>query len=319
MTCIDSVPETAGGSVLARPDLLNDTSQSVLRLCKQLTVRRRGAGTPTYDAAVSRTLPFLVVGTQRTGTSAIAEQVGLHPAITCGWESTNHVWPFRRIAVAEQVLAGDFRNLLEKEREYLAGVHHEGKRALGFRRLFRSSAKWLIGPSWAPALWADRLEAHLKWLRRRPEIHVIHITRSDNLAWLKSMGLAKATDSYVGKSYPQDAAARWSLGEAHRRVLTKHWIGRRLATLRQSNPYINVSYEGFRADNAGVVGELVEFLGFDQVTSGCTTGRIRPQSSGGAAAQFENAGAVAGLLEARGLLYEPPPCPRSPRPLERAR
>jgi len=267
---------------------------------------------------VSRTLPFLIVGTQRTGTSAIAEQLGLHPAITCGWESTNHVWPTSRLEVAEQVLAGDFRRLLGKERAYLALIHHEGKRALGFRRLFRASAKWLIRPAWAPALWADRLEGHLKWLQRRPDIHVIHITRSDNLAWLKSMGLAKASNSYVGQSYPRDAAARWSLREAHRRVLTKHWIGERLARLRQSNPYINVSYEEFRADNAGVVGELVEFLGFDRVTAQCATGRIRPQSSGGAAAQFENAGAVAGLLAARGLLFEPPPCPRPPRAAKRA-
>jgi hypothetical protein len=271
-----------------------------------LRVGRGAAGTGTYDAAVSPTLPFLIVGTQRTGTSAIAEQLGLHPAITCGWESTNHVWPMRRIAVAEQVLAGDFRRLLAKERAYIASIHHEGKQALGFRRLFRSSAKWLFDPGWAPALWADRLEAHLTWLQRRPDIHVIHVTRSDNLAWLQSMGLARVTDSYVGKSYPEDAAARWPLGEAHRRVLSKHWVGRRLATLRESNPYINVGYEAFRADNTAVVNELVAFLGFDPIGA-CVTGRIRPQSSGGAVTQFQNAEAVAGLLKARGLLFEPPP------------
>jgi hypothetical protein len=257
---------------------------------------------------VSRTLPFLIVGTQRTGTSAIAEQLGLHPDITCGWESTNHLWPLQRITVAEQVLAGDFRRLLAKERNYLAATHHAGKRALGFRRLFRSSAKWVIGPACAPALWADRLEAHLAWLQRRPEIHVIHVTRSDNMAWLKSMGLARATDSYVGKSYPHDAATHWPLWEAHRRVLTKHWIGRRLATLRDSNPYINIGYEAFRADNAGVVSELVTFLGFDPIAI-CAAGRIRPQSNGNPATQFENAEAVAGLLEAQGLLFEPPPSP----------
>jgi hypothetical protein len=283
-----------------------------------LTSDRRRPRNATYHAPVSETLSYLIVGTQRTGTSAIAEQLGLHPAITCGWESTNHVWPFRRIEAAERVLAGDFRHLPAKERAYLHSVHHVGKRALGFRRLFRSSAKWRISPAWAPALWADRLEAHLQWLQRRPEIHVIHITRADNLAWLKSMGLAKATDSYVGQSYPRDAAARWSLGEARRRVLTKHWIGQRLATLRESNPYLNVGYEEFRADNAGVVGELVEFLGFNRRALGCASGRIRPQSTGGAAAQFENAGAVAGLLAAQGLLFEPLPHPRPLRPTKRA-
>lgn len=249
-------------------------------------------------------LPFLIVGTQRTGTSAIAEQLGLHPAITCGWESTNHVWPISRLKMADQVLSGDFSRLPAGERDYLLRVHHRGKRALGFRRLFRSSAKWLIEPYWAPALWADRLEGHLKWLRARPQIHVIHISRADNLAWLKSMGLARASDSYVGRSYPNDATARWSLGTAYRRVLTKHWIGARLATLGDSNPYIHVSYEQFRADNAGVVGDLVRFLGFEP--AGCAAGRIRPQSTGDVAAQFENASAVADLLTARGLRFEPP-------------
>jgi hypothetical protein len=254
---------------------------------------------------MSSNVSFLIVGTQRTGTSAIAEQLGLHPAVTCGWESTNHVSPFRKLEVAGQVLQGDFSALLPKERNYLQAVHHEGKRAIGFRRLFRSSAKWLGKPAWAPALWVDRLEGHLQWLQARPNIHVIHITRTDNLAWLKSMGLARATDRYVGESYPEDSSARWSLNQARRRVLTKHWVGARLATLARSNPYINVSYEEFRADNARVVGELVSFLGFEQMGGICAAGRIRPQSSGNAAAQFQNAGAVASLLERQSIRFEP--------------
>jgi hypothetical protein len=254
---------------------------------------------------MTRFVPFLIVGTQRTGTSAIAEQLGLHPAITCGWESTNHVSPLRKLTVAEQVLRGDFTALLPKERNYLQSIHQPSKRAMGFRRLFRSSAKWLVKPALAPALWVDRLEGHLQWLRRNPHIHVIHITRTDNLAWLKSMGLAKATDRYVGASYPEDSTARWSLAEARRRVLTKHWVGARLATLRESNPYVNVSYEDFRADNSRVIAELVDFLGFEQTEVAGAAGRIRPQSSGGAEAQFHNAPAVAGLLERQRIRFEP--------------
>jgi hypothetical protein len=254
---------------------------------------------------MSQFVPFLIVGTQRTGTSAIAEQLGLHPAITCGWESTNHVSPFRKLAVADQVLRGDFTALLPKERNYLQSIHHPRKRVMGFRRLFRSSGKWLVKPALAPALWVDRLEGHLQWLRRNPQIHVIHITRTDNLAWLRSMGLAKATDNYVGESYPEGSTARWSLGEARRRVLTKHWVGSRLATLSGSNPYINVSYEDFRVDNARVINELIGFLGFEPTGVICAAGRIRPQSSGNAQAQFDNASTVADLLEQQSIRFEP--------------
>ena len=255
---------------------------------------------------MTRRINFLVVGTQRTGSSAIAEQIGLHPEITCGWESTNHVLPFRKLQVAAEIFGGDFHNLPAKEQAYLQTVHHSGKRAIGFRRLFRSSAKWLIRPEWAPALMVDRLEGHLRWLaRNRPETRIIHVTRSDNLAWLRSMGLARATDRYVGQDYPEDSMVRWALPEAHRRVLTKHWVGARLATLSRSNPYVNVSYEAFRADNVGEINRVIEFLGFEPVPGSAAAARIRPQSKAAHATQLENADAVARLLDELQIRFEP--------------
>ncbi|MFU8814053.1 MAG: sulfotransferase [Pseudomonadales bacterium] len=249
---------------------------------------------------------FLIVGTQRTGSSAIAEQIGLHPEITCGWESTNHLLPFSKLRVAEQIFSGDFRNLDAKERAYLEGIHHDGKKAIGFRRLFRSSAKWLVSPAWAPALWVDRLEAHLRWLgRARPQTHIIHVTRSDNVAWLRSMGLARSTDRYVGQAYPDGSVARWSLRQAQRRVQTKHWVGARLATLRHSNPYINVSYEAFRDCNVREIGRVIDFLGFEPRPDIVASAHIRPQSKPTGDTQLQNADAIARLLDELQIRFEP--------------
>ena len=134
---------------------------------------------------------FLIVGTQRTGSSALAEMLGLHPEITCGWESTRSVPFFRKIAVTQEVFSGNFVNLRKEEKEYVSALHNSNKTALGFRRLFNSSDKWTLHPRYAPALIKDRLESHIHWLtNKRPDVSIIHMVRTDNLAWLKSMGLA---------------------------------------------------------------------------------------------------------------------------------
>ena len=247
---------------------------------------------------------FLIVGTQRTGSSAVAEQIGLHPEVTCGWESTNRVNPTKKLRVAEQVFRGDFHALNPKERCYLETEHDGCKRAIGFRRLFRASDKWLCKPSFAPALWIDRLEAHISWLQRyQPETHIIHIVRSDNLAWLQSMGLARASGKYVGAAYPEDLTIRWPLPEAYRRVAAKHWIGRRLSTLNRSNPYIRISYESFREKNHLEVGRVLAFLGLDPDLSRPRP-TIRPQNRTRGTGRLANAAEVADFLERQGLSRE---------------
>jgi hypothetical protein len=249
---------------------------------------------------------FLIVGTQRTGTSAVAEQLGLHAAITCGWESTNRISPHRKLEVAEEIFAGDFRSLRAKERCFLNQVHRPGKQALGFRRLFRASPKWIVEPAYAPALWLDRLEGHIAWLARaRPETYIIHITRTDNVAWLRSMGLAKSTGSYVGTPYPDRVTIRWPLRTAVKRVRAKHWIGERLATLRQTNPYINVSYEAFRRDNRCEVDRIVAFLGLTASVQDTAVASIRPQSRENGDGGLVNAAEIESLLEYHGLRSEP--------------
>jgi len=167
---------------------------------------------------------FLVVGTQRTGSSALAELMGLHPDVVCGWESTQETVVYEKIRVAEEVLAGNFSSLEASERSYLESVYNDSKKALGFRRLFRSSNKWLLHPRFAPALHVDRLEPHIEWLKRkRNDIRIVHIVRVDNLAWLKSMGLSKTSGLFFGQKYPDETQFQWNLATAEKRVRSKHW------------------------------------------------------------------------------------------------
>lgn len=90
---------------------------------------------------------FLIVGTQRV--------------------------PFlKKLAVAEAALNGDFDVLPEHNRKHALEFHAGNKLAIGFRRLFRSSDKWLLHPALSPALYQDRLEAHLDGILEKPTLRM---------------------------------------------------------------------------------------------------------------------------------------------------
>ncbi|MBV1906962.1 MAG: sulfotransferase [Pseudomonadales bacterium] len=250
---------------------------------------------------------FLVVGTQRTGSSALAELVGLHPDITCAWESTNHINWFKKISVSEELFSGNFVNLLPKERQFLAEIHDSGKKALGFRRLFRSSNKWLVHPKYSPALYLDCLEKYLEWLRvTRPDVYVIHIVRADNMAWLKSMRVSSVSGSFFGQSYPENIDTYWNPLTAEKRVLAKHWVTERLSTLKESNPYLKIEYEKFRTNNEDIANSVCEFLGFgsDSISSPKKTAKAKVQSSQSTEESFTNYREISDRLEARGILMD---------------
>jgi len=200
---------------------------------------------------------FLIVGTQRTGSSALG------PDIACGWEWTQRVLPHRKISYAKIALAGDFSVLDASNRSHLAQIYDAGKQWLGFRRLFRSSGIWVVHPRLAPALWIDRLDAHLRWLNRNPQIYIVHIVRRDNLAWLRSKAMSRASGKYFGETYPADIKEVINTREAIRRLKSKGWVDLCLASLGKTNPYLRIIYEEFRADNRAVTDKVLTFLGCD--------------------------------------------------------
>lgn len=221
---------------------------------------------------------FLVVGTYRSGTSAIVEAIGRHPRVLCGMEWTHQLPMWRKIAVGKAALAGDFSGLLPKNAEQVKKAWTAQQSVIGFKRLFRSSDKWLLHPRLAPALAVDRLEAHLKWAQSDPALRIIHVVRQDNVAWLKSKALADATGRFSGARYPDDVQLTLSPHEARKRVATKLWIDGRLASLSVTNPYLRLNHEEFLNDNLTAAARLVTFLGCDPSELPAIELRHQPQS-----------------------------------------
>ena len=248
---------------------------------------------------------FLVVGVQRTGSSALAESLAMHPHVACGWEWTKDVdWRYK-IRAGQHALRGDFLSLPERHRAHMTEVFNSSIVWLGFRRLFRASGKWLIHPFFTPALWVDRLEAHLGWLRRRPDIHVLHIVRLNSLEWLKSVYMARLTSSYVGKEYSKSMKVHIPEREAVARLRTKNWVDTRLSTLENSNPYVRVFYEDLLKDRDRTGRTALMFMGCDPALMYVGAQQVQRQSRGAAADYIENHAQLSHALEKTGLVLSP--------------
>jgi hypothetical protein len=206
---------------------------------------------------------FLIVGTQRTGSTALHRALNFHAQIACGGEWTLEVPSHRKLSVAEKGLRGDFSDLGERQRIRIERVFHDGTKWLGFKLLFRSSGRWIVHPRFAPAIWLDRLEGHIAWLARRRDIRVIHIVRRDPVEWLKSKFVSDRFQSWAGKEYPKSLVVDVPIGEAIRRLRAKAWIDARLRTLERTNPYLRIAYEEFLESDADVVRRMLDFLECD--------------------------------------------------------
>ena len=221
---------------------------------------------------------FLIVGTQRTGSSAIAEALSFHPMISCGWEWTQDVLWHRKLSVAKRALTGYFEVLSEKDRAHMVKTFNPKGKWLGFRRLFRASNKWIIHPRFSPALWMDRFEEHLKWIAMRDDIHIIHVVRNNNLAWLRSKFMSRKTNLYVGKRYPEGVKIYVPVKDAVARVRSKKWVDDRLASLAATNPYLCINYEQFVMNEPDVVAQAFHLLGCEWNGSVRGEHKVTPQS-----------------------------------------
>jgi hypothetical protein len=246
---------------------------------------------------------FVIVGTQRTGSSAIGEIIGLHPQITCGWEWTVRVPSHRKLRVANAALEGEFSVLLPRHREHMERMHRADKTWLGFRCLFRSPAMWMVHPRFSPALWIDRLEAYLRWFGKRPDTHVIHIVRGDNVEWLKSKEMSRVNNSYWGREYDPNARVKINLREAVKRSISKNWVDQRLGTLAETNPYLRISYETFVSDADREMARMFDFLKCDGTKARLEERKAKRQSSKQTFEYVSNYGEVVSELERRGLRY----------------
>lgn len=244
---------------------------------------------------------FLIVGTQRTGSSALAEIIDIRNDMACGWEWTQRSAPWNHLKIAKLALVGNFACLDDAHQQHMQRSVKPQCRWLGFRRLFRSSDKWVIHPRFAPALYFDRLNGHIDWLSKRPDIHIIHIVRNDNVNWLKSKFVSKAAGSYVGQQYPKQLKVVIPTAKAVKRLQAKHWVDNKLAGLQTTNPYLRICYEDFLTERNSVVSNMFEFLG-----AGLTTNQedtvISRQSRGAARDYVANFTELEAALREKNLL-----------------
>lgn len=225
---------------------------------------------------------FLITGTQRTGSSALAEALGTHPLIACGWEWSEHCAWRRRLRVAATGLQGDFALLGSNDRAHMESIMGPEVRWIGFRRLFGASDKWLGHPRFSVKLWWDRFERHLRWIRQRPALRIIHVRRNDPMEWLKSKYMARSTNQYVGAEGTEYPSIRVAipLREARARVRAKQWIDARLASLAATNPYLCIEYEAMTDDLFAAAARGAGFLDCDPARLALDRTVIRKQSSG---------------------------------------
>lgn len=242
---------------------------------------------------------FIITGTYRTGSSALAEIIGLHPDVSCGWEWTNRIsWP-NKVVVGKRALDGNFRDLAPDQKQHMASVFNNEKQYLGYRRLFRASNKWVAHPKYSIALFIDQFKSHLDWWSQS-DISIIHIVRTNNVAWLKSLGLAKAAGSHFGQIYPDKLAVKWDLKEAEKRIIAKNWIDDQLLSLKNSSAYFRLKYEDFVGNNETTSKQVLEFLNarVPYVPSGEAAARVQSE---GTKATVENLEELKSYLSQRGL------------------
>jgi hypothetical protein len=206
---------------------------------------------------------FIIVGTQRTGSTAFFRRLNMHPEIACGREWTHDIPPHKKLQVVQRALNGDFRGLSDLSRRVILEQYSERVEWLGFKWLFRSSNKWLISPRFAPALWIDRLESACDWIASNPELRVIHVVRDDSLDWLKSKYLASQTGLFARTPYPDGTKVKVPIKAALKRIRAKRYVDERLSGLSSTNPYLLVRYEDFAASNNETIERALQFLGCD--------------------------------------------------------
>lgn len=251
---------------------------------------------------------FIIVGTQRTGSTALFRSLNFHPEIACGGEWVHELPTSKKLMAAQRALDGDFSMLTSRNRELIVKELNENTQWLGFKVLFRSSNKWVLHPRLSPALWLDRLEDFIQWLSQRSDVYVIHVVRTDPIEWLKSRYLAGKTGLFAAAPYPDGAKVKIPLRPAVKRLRAKDWIDSRLSTLAGNNPYLRVRYEDFLRSNREVIVSMLEFLECDPSQLGeFDYKKLKKQSKASAESYISNYGEL--IAKLRHEAMDQPPSP----------
>jgi len=243
---------------------------------------------------------FLIMGTQRTGSTALFRTLNFHPHIACGPEWVLKTPYAKKIDTTERLLSGDFSGLSPGTREMISQKFTEDTQWLGFKILFRSSDTWCFHPALSPALWIDRLSDFIQWLSKRSEIRVIHICRNDHIDWLKSKYLASATGRYFARPYPKDSRVYIPIRKAIKRLRAKEWVDLRISSLEDTNPYLRINYEDFLQSRWATIESVMDFLDSDSGLIGSLDyKKLKKQSKGSPSDYIVNYSALASAVASR--------------------
>jgi hypothetical protein len=251
---------------------------------------------------------FIVTGTQRTGSSTISGLLGYHNQVACGWEWPHQVSWLRRVEACRRALHGDFAMLCERHQAQIAAAISERTQWLGYKNLFRANNKWIVAPPLAPSLIMDRFHECLHWWRGEPAIHIVHMIRTDSLAWLRSKFVASKLGSFgAGQSYPEDVRIEIPVPTSLRLLRMKMWLDERLSELSHSNPYYAIRYEDLLSDMPDVARRAQAFLGLEPQVM--PSQQVRGRQSAGIAVDqhIQNYAELHTALERAALLKVPLP------------
>ncbi|MEM7217091.1 MAG: sulfotransferase [Pseudomonadota bacterium] len=198
---------------------------------------------------------YLIIGYQRSGTTALHLILGGHPAIS--------------------TFTGELREPYFSKglTAFNAGYLSDAEQAHGHRLLFDAitgahaddgtqlqGAKTVCNSPKAAEVIMRALGEHL------PGMKIIIIERRDLVAQYGSQQMTKASGvyhSWQGKSEARQASVKIDRRLFKRYVLVVERTYAALQKLRDTHPVLHLTHESFLADNDGIYREALEFLGVD--------------------------------------------------------
>lgn len=204
---------------------------------------------------------FIVLSTQRSGSSYLCSLLDKHPSITCLRElfrpGAKHAITYRRYRrssiprVIRHVL--DSRGSIDR---YLSGIYGppQPAEALGFKLMYGQVRRYPEVVDWC----------------RHNEVRVVHLIRRNSLKVIVSRQIAAERGIYWSTRPVETRKVNLKTRALVARLRESNTLVEKHRALFSSLPYMEVVYEDFVADRDAELRRILEFLGCDvnvQLTS----------------------------------------------------
>lgn len=120
-----------------------------------------------------------------------------------------------------------------------------------------------MSPGLSLSRYYERLPGYFGFIKKNPDVKVIHVTREDDVGWLVSLFAAKKTGSFIGAKHSEELKVTVPTDLARKRLIAKHDLDTVLQRSAATNPYMHVDYNQIQADPAAVFESVFDFIGVD--------------------------------------------------------